>query len=182
MKKFILIGNKNAIVYKEIFKLIKENKIWLGFTSPKGFDQPSTYEVKQMAGLTKWFTNIEHKKHNTPIDLYKRYSNEYPHYANYNAIEVKTYADIPYDYDGIMGVPLTFLDKYCPEQFEIVGIDSTDFAEEIGIQPMGAEFIKRYCENGGTGHYTEGMRNLCYYEQDGTPKKVYSRILIRKRN
>ena len=81
-----------------------------------------------------------------------------------------------------MGVPLTFLDKYCPEQFEIVGIDSTDFAEEIGIQPMGAEFIKRYCENGGTGHYTEGMRNLCYYEQDGTPKKVYSRILIRKRN
>ena len=69
MKNCLIIGNKNAIVYKEIFKLIKENKIWLGFTSPKGFDQPSTYEVKQMAGLTKWFTNIEHKKHNTPIEI-----------------------------------------------------------------------------------------------------------------
>ena len=182
-KKFLIIGNKNAITYKEIFPLIKDNKLWLGFTSPKGFDQPSTHEVKQMAGLTRWFTNIEHRKHQTPLYLREGASVcsiKYPKYDNYDAINVDDVKMIPHDYDGVMGVPITFLDKYCPSQFEISGIDSTDFAEEIGIQPMGAEFIRKYRENGGTGHYTEGMRNLCYYENDGTPKKVYSRILIRK--
>ena len=178
-KKFIIVGPCNATHYKEIFPYIKEDRLWWG-VSPRGmkFIKPNG-NIEAVNCL--WWTNIQHKKRNTPLDLYKRYSNEYPKYDNYDAINVDKTCDIPMNYDGVMGVPDTFLDKYCPEQFEIVGIDSTDFAEEIGIQPMGAEFIKRYREHGGTGHYTEGMRNLCYYESDGTPKKVYSRILIRKR-
>ena len=120
-KKFIIIGNKNALTYKEVFGFIKENKLWLGISSPNDFIQPSYAVKKSMAGLTRWFTNIENKKRTQPIDLYKRYSFEdYPKYDHYNAINVDKVADIPMDYDGIMGVPITFLDNYCPTQFEII--------------------------------------------------------------
>ena len=120
-KKFIIIGNKNALTYKEVFSFIKENKLWLGISSPNDFIQPSYAVKKSMAGLTRWFTNIENKKRTQPIDLYKRYSfEEYPKYDNFDAINVDKVADIPMDYDGIMGVPITFLDNYCPSQFTII--------------------------------------------------------------
>lgn len=122
-KKFLIIGNKNAITYKEIFPYIMENKLWMGMTSPNEFRTPSGEITKQVAGLCRWFTNLPNQKRNEPMELWKEYNPEvYPKYDNYDAINVdKTYM-IPKDYDGVMGVPISFLDKYCPTQFRIVGI------------------------------------------------------------
>jgi len=131
-KKFLIIGNQNAITYKEIFKLIKENKIWLGISHPKKFMVPTDYEhgIKDKNGINWqslgnicWFTNLDVVKRHQKLDLYKKYNpKEYPKYDNYNIIEVSKVSDIPIDYDGIMGVPITFLDRYNPEEFEILGI------------------------------------------------------------
>ncbi len=121
-KQFIIIGSMNAITYKEIFKLIKENKIWLGYTAPKEFVQPN-WIIKKFGNI-KWYTNLDIKKRQEEMILYKIYKwneNNYPKYDNYDAIEVSKVKDIPMDYEWIMGVPITFLDKYNPEQFEIVG-------------------------------------------------------------
>ncbi len=137
-KKFIIIGNRNAITYKEIFPLLKNDEMWLGI----GFNGGNAYfgipndSIKDYAegvydAKTKlvhfrnciWFTNIDIQKRHTPMDLYMRYNgNEehYPKYDNYDAINVDKTCEIPEDYDGVMGVPITFLDKYCPEQFEII--------------------------------------------------------------
>ena len=122
-KKFLIVGNKNAITYKEIFPYIMENKLWMGMTSPNEFSTPSGEITKQVAGLCRWFTNLPNQKRNEPMELWKEYKPEvYPKYDNYDAINVdKTYM-IPKDYDGVMGVPISFLDKYCPTQFKIVGI------------------------------------------------------------
>lgn len=138
-KKFIIIGSKNAIAYKEIFKLIQGNRIWLGngFSNGNAFFKIPTEYSREWAngvynpetGLVKfrnvgWFTNLDLKKRHENLTLYKRYTpEEYPHYDSYDAINVDKVAEIPYDYDGVMGVPITFLDKHNPEQFEIVGID-----------------------------------------------------------
>lgn len=134
-KKFIVIGNGNAVTYKEIFPYIKNNELWIGaskgiggkfsFIVPNDYDNKFVYEEDGVrlgqVNTACWFTNVDHKKRNIQLDLYKRYSpEEYPHYDNYDAIESKT-AEIPMDYDGVIGVPITFLDKYCPSQFEIVG-------------------------------------------------------------
>jgi len=120
-KQFLIIGNKNAITYKEIFPIIKENNLWLGYCSPNEYILPNGEVTKQVNGLCRWFTNLPTEKRNKPLDLYKTYNpEEYPKYDNYDAIEVSKVADIPMDYDGVMGVPITFLDKYCPTQFEIV--------------------------------------------------------------
>ena len=136
-KKFIIIGNGNAVTYKEIFPHIKNNKLWIGaskgiggkfsFIVPNDYDNKFVYEENGVrlgqVNSACWFTNIEHKKRNEELILYKKYSNEdYPKYDNYNAIEVSKTCEIPMDYDGVMGVPITFLDKYCPTQFEILGI------------------------------------------------------------
>ena len=139
-KKFLIIGNMNAITYKEIFPLIKDNKLWLGASIKSGdrkFYVPDNYPLNasgcgidekgkrfiRVKGV-RWFTNIEDAKRNLPLDLYKKYNpKEYPKYDNYDAINVDKTSDIPMDYDGVMGVPITFLDKYCPTQFEIVGLD-----------------------------------------------------------
>lgn len=121
-KKFLIIGNVNAITYKEIFPLIKNNQLWLGYNCTRHFLQPdgSLFETAR----TFWYTNLDHNKHHEELILYKNYSpEEYPHYDNYNAIEVSKTAEIPQDWDGVMGVPITFLDKYNPEQFEILGMD-----------------------------------------------------------
>ena len=122
-KKFLIVGNKNAITYKEIFPYIMENKLWLGMTSPNEFRIPSGEITKQVAGLCRWFTNLPNQKRTEPMELWKEYNPEvYPKYDNYDAINVdKTYM-IPKDYDGVMGVPISFLDKYCPTQFRIVGV------------------------------------------------------------
>lgn len=133
-KKFLIIGNKNAITYKEIFPYIKNNQLWLGLNSPCDFSTPSGEITKTIAGLCRWFTNIENQKRTTPLDLYRKYNpTDYPKYDNYDAINVDKVTDIPEDYDGVMGVPITFLDKYCPNQFEIVGILQSSTDEEAGI-------------------------------------------------
>jgi len=122
-KKFLIIGNFNAVTYKEIFPLIKENKIWLG-VSPRGMDflTPNGDKVQTNAC---WFTNLSHKKRNEEFILtakYKGNEKDYPKYDNYAAIEVSKVINTPKDYNSIMGVPITFLDKYNPEQFEIIGL------------------------------------------------------------
>jgi len=135
-KKFVIIGNTNALTYKEIFKLIKEDKLRTGYTNfnvgmyfyvPDNWENYHKIEKgRKMVRVSTscWFTNLDVQNHKRSIDLYKKYSpEEYPKYDNYNAIEVSTFTDIPMDYDGIMGLPITFLDKHNPDQFEIIGID-----------------------------------------------------------
>ena len=136
-KKFLIIGNLNAITYKEIFPLIRDNKMWLGGTpSFSAFKVPKYYEEKsnrfwidesgqkwRSLGNICWFTNLDNPKRNQEIILCEVYSPEkFPKYDNYDAIEVDRVDNIPMDYDGIMGVPVTFLNKYNPEQFEIIGM------------------------------------------------------------
>ena len=120
-KEFLIIGNMNAITYKEIFPYIMENKLWLGMNHISEFIQPDGNKKK--FGNILWFTNLPNQKRTEPMKLWKEYNPEvYPKYDNYDAINVdKTYM-IPKDYDGVMGVPISFLDKYCPTQFKIVGI------------------------------------------------------------
>ena len=144
-KKFLIIGNQNAITYKEIFPLIMRNRIWLGCKSgDMSFKVPADSEPRatrywqdetgqkwRSMGNICWFTNLDHKKRHEELILYKTYNPEdYPKYDNYDAINVDKTSDIPCDYDGVMGVPITFLDKYNPEQFEIVafrkGADGKD--------------------------------------------------------
>lgn len=133
-KKFLLLGNNNAITYKEIFPLIMSNKMWLGYSNNKTmeFVLSDSYEkwdriengkkIGKVPAIS-WFTNLEHDHRNRPLDLTQRYDPRYyPKYDNYDAIECSKVMDIPRDYDGVIGVPITFLDKYCPTQFRIVGI------------------------------------------------------------
>jgi len=133
-KKFIILGHQNAITYKEIFKLIKGNKIWLGygfnrncahFINRNYVDYASDADHKEgmirVSGI-QWFTNLDINKRHEEVILYKKYlPEEYPQYDNYNAIEVSKVVDIPIDYNGVMGVPITFMNKYNPNQFEILG-------------------------------------------------------------
>lgn len=141
MDGFIIIGNGNAVTYKEIFPLIKENKLWWGKSIHSGdrkFYVPDNYPLNastcgidedgkrfvNVKGI-RWWTNVEEVVCKEPLDLICKYNpTDYPKYDNYDAIEVGKTKDIPCDYDGVMGVPITFLDKYCPTQFEIVGLDS----------------------------------------------------------
>lgn len=132
-KKFLIIGSLNAITYKECFGFIKGNRMWLGYNNgvktylvPDDYDQKNTFigaDGKKYAimGNTGWYTNLNHTKRHEPLILYKKYSpSKYPHYDNYDAINVDKVSDIPLRYDGAMGVPITFLDKYNPKQFDIV--------------------------------------------------------------
>ncbi len=144
-KKFLIIGHQNAITYKEVFPLIKNNEIWLGY----GFKGNAGHFISHyediatssnhIAGMIRvsgvtWFTNLEHNKRHEPLDLYKNYSEEeYPKYDNYDAINVDKTSDIPMDYDGVMGVPITFMDKYCPEQFEIVRFRKGNDDKDLSI-------------------------------------------------
>lgn len=133
-KKFLIIGNFNAVTYKEFFPLIKDNKIWLGYNWVKEFIIPGG--KTQKFGNICWFTNLDVRKRHEKLELVCKYNeNDYPKYDNYNAIEVSKTVDIPCDYDGVMGVPISFLDKYNPDQFEIVGFtgswDETDKVKEL---------------------------------------------------
>lgn len=131
-KKFLIIGNKNAITYKEIFPLINENKLWLGVYSPSEYILPNGEKTKSVSGLCRWFTNLEHDHRNRPLDLTQRYDPRYyPKYDNYDAIECSKVMDIPRDYDGVIGVPITFLDKYCPKQFRIIGIMTGSLSKDF---------------------------------------------------
>lgn len=183
-KAFIIIGNVNAISYKEVFKLIKENRIWLGQSIHSGdreFRVPDHYPLKA-AGFrvddrgtkyirvkgVRWFTNLDFKERHENLTLYKQYTpGEYPHYVNYDAIEVSKTTEIPYDYDGEMGVPITFLDKYNPDQFEIVGSSLN-----LG-NPMSAYAKKGTFEAGGIRFYLANG--------DGTYRRLYDRIVIKRK-
>ena len=194
-KKFLIVGSQKSIGCKEIFPLFKDNKVWWGygfkgaaahFYSPYEDTATAGNHIKDMirvSGVT-WFTNLEIAKRNEYMDLVCRYSpEEYPHYENYDAIEVGQTSDIPYDYDGIMGVPITFLDKYNPEQFEIVGSNSsTDLCKELGVKPLGVDWIRRYRAAGGTGHNTANMVRIVYNDSHGNPKVAFSRIFIRNKH
>lgn len=170
-KKFVIIGNMNAITYKEVFPLIKDGKMWTGFKhfgggmnmiQPKGsFDSTKTksYEVDEKGNIIKnvmgviWYTNLDIRKRHEELILvrkYKGHEDEYPRYDNYDAIEVSKVANIPLDYEGVMGVPITFLDKYNPEQFEILGCSYSygrpdEWPEDTDMAPIvdGRNIYKR---------------------------------------
>ena len=194
-KKFLIIGSQKSIGCKEIFPLFQENKIWWGygfkgaaahFFSP--YEDTATAgdhkkDMIRVSGVT-WFTNLEIPKRSEEMDLVCRYSpDEYPRYENYNAIEVGKTTDIPFDYPGIMGVPITFLDKYCPDQFDIVGSNSsTDLCKMLGVQPLGQDWINRYRAAGGTGHNTANMVRIVYNDKSGKPKVAFQRIFIRNKH
>ena len=143
-KKFLVIGNQNAITYKEIFPLIKENKLWTGNNMVKTFRVPQVTnkncevlpngDIIAKFGSICWFTNLDIKKRHEEITLYKKYNEEeFPKYDNYDAIEVSKVCEIPKDYDGIMGVPITFLYRYNPSQFEIVKFRKGDDDKDLCV-------------------------------------------------
>ncbi len=170
-KEFLIIGNYNAVTYKEVFPLFQSNKMWIGFS-------PRSMEFKTPSGEMKsvnasWFTNLDISKRHEEIILFKKFNEkDYPKYDNYDAIEVGKVADIPMDYDGVMGVPITFLDRYNPEQFEIVGI--TDRHNSSGLK------TKIYTEKDHK-NYSDLNRRSVSINPDGTFKHYYARILIKNK-
>ena len=187
-KKFLIIGPQNAIHYKEIFPFIRDNKMWLGH----GFKGGNAYfaipeeNVRDFAngvydeeqGLVKfrncaWFTNLDHNRRHEEYVFVRRYNpEEYPKYENFDAIEVSRIVDIPEDWCGLMGVPDTFLDKYNPHQFEIIGIAEGDSGKELGLRPVPME-LKRINRSLRDGQL--------FLMKDGRPVKPYSRIIIRRK-
>ena len=181
-KKFLIIGPLNALHYKEVFPLFKDNMVWLGFNNGgKEYNKPDG--TKQKMGNTGWYTNLDHNKRHEIMDLVCRSSpDEYPTYKNYDAIEVSKVSDIPCDYPGIIGVPSTFIDKYNPEQFEIIGCaDDQDWLRSIGAQTMGVETIMKLRSQGNMAHVTANMNSI-YYIQEGKVFLPYSRIFIRNKH
>ncbi len=188
-KKFLIIGHQNAIKYKEIFPLIQQNKIWLGYGFKGGAGHfISNYEDTATAGNHKegmirvsgvhWFTNLETKKRHEDLILYKSYNPEYyPKYENYDAINVDKTEEIPYNYDGVMGVPITFMDKYNPDQFEIIGVGIAGLGLIAGIQPYKPEH-KKYRKEIQKRGAVDGDLYMMNGEEVVVP---YSRILIKKK-
>ena len=205
-KKFIIIGNINAVTYKEIFPLIKENKIWIGVSIHSGdrkFYVPDNYPLKaagcgidsdgrryiRVKGI-RWYTNLDIEQRHEELILYKHYSpEEYPNYFNYDGIDVSTTSDIPCDYAGIMGVPITFLDVYNPEQFEIIGGSPTvekKFIHMVTENKKTIQYIDRVTgEVKWTFPYSVSERKIgngLRIEKDGKPStSPYWRILIRNK-
>ena len=210
-KKYLVLGNQNAITYGEIFKLIKEDQLWLGYNNSgeKWFRVPNTYDhttdkskIKVKDGVRylamknmAWFTNLDTTKRHDTLTLYKRYNpDEYPHYDNYDAIEVGRYLDIPYDYVGGMGVPITFLDRYNPIQFEILGWTRgrDDFEARPTRRYLNARQISSAGKESGGGKVNTGPTLLMaqrpaegtFYVADGVSGYLvqpYMRIIIRNR-
>ena len=212
-KQFAIIGNMNAITYKEVFPLIKGNKIWLGIPFPNGnaYFKPANQGhyaagvYDEETNLVKfrnciWLTNLEHGRRHQPLALMTmeenlRYSKHkeirgkeaYDHYDNYDAIEVPFTDAIPSDYNGVMGVPISFLDKYCPEQFEILGITKTWFGsaskiypEQVQVDSKGKESKVTKLNDGAVLLHTEPPLNTTYYVVDGKYyTQVYARVLIK---
>ena len=184
-KEFLIIGSMNAITYKEVFPLLKENRVWLGYNSVKEFFQGDG-TIKKFGNIL-WFTNLDIKKRHEPLETVYSYARKddlypdlYPKYDNYDAINVDKVSQIPMDYEGVMGVPITFLDKYCPEQFEIVGCADADVVPD-GWQGISKYFVDEYYRQGNTGQYKEGNRLACYFTNDKKAKVPYKRVLVRKR-
>ena len=193
-KKFLIIGNVNAVTYKEIFPLVKDNKIWLGASIHSGdrkFWVPDDYELNaagcgidnngkkfiRVKGV-RWFTNLDYKERHDDIILYKKYSHdEYPKYENFDAINVNKTEEIPQDYDGVMGVPITFMDKYNPDQFKIIGLGIANLGLSIGVQPYKLEH-KKYRKEVQKRGAVDGDLYMMKGEEVVVP---YARILIQKK-
>ena len=193
-KEFLIIGNQNALSYKEIFPLIRDNKIWLGASIHSGdrkFWVPEDYELKaagcgidatgrkfiRVKGV-RWFTNLDYKERHEDLILYKNYTPDlYPKYENYDAINVNKTEDIPCDYEGIMGVPITFMDKYNPDQFEIIGLGIANLGLSIGVQPYKPEH-KKYRKEIQKRGAVDGDLYMMNGEEVVVP---YARILIRRK-
>lgn len=189
-KKFIIVGHQNAISYKEIFKLMKEDKLWLGygFTGGAAHFINTQYEDYATAGDHKdgmirvsgvtWFTNLDINKRHEDLILYKKYNpEEYPSYENFDAINVNKTKDIPMDYKGFMGVPITFLDKYNPEQFEIIGLGISNSGIEIGVRPYSTEHKKYRKEIQKRGAVDGDL----YMMTNGEVDVPYARIIIKNK-
>jgi hypothetical protein len=177
-KQFLIIGSKNAITYKETFALIQGNRLRTGhrninadmwFEVPEGAAYEKIENGKRLKHIMAiWLTSLEVEKHREEMPLYKKYTPaEYPAYCNYDAIEVSKVSDIPVDYPGAMGVPITFLDKHNPEQFEILGSSGT-----LGV-PMSEIAPKGSYDQGGPRFYLDNG--------DGTYRRLYDRIVIRSK-
>jgi len=217
-KQFVIIGNMNAITYKEVFPLIKEDRMWLGatghgkdmvFAVPEGAhvaesDRQKAARLGYVGNFTRlgnsvWFTSLEHGRRHEPLPLMTMADNikfnrklkgqEYQRYDNYDAIEVPFTDAIPSDYEGIMGVPISFLDKYCPEQFEILGITKTWFncaskiyPEQKQVSQNGRETTVTKLNDGATLELEEPPKGQTYYIVDGRYYiQVYARVLIKHR-
>jgi len=200
-KKFLIVGNQNAITYKEIFPLIMQNKVWLGYGFKGGAGHFIThYEDTAVAGDHRdgmvrvsgvtWFTNLDIPKKHEEIVLWKKYTPDlYPHYVNYDAIEVGKTADIPCDWEGQMGVPITFLDKYNPEQFEIVGITKPWaegrthlFPEQIEVGKTGEKKRVTKLNDGAVLRVDKPPAGSTHYLVDDVPYiQLYARVLIRRK-
>ena len=188
-KKFLIIGNMNAITYKELFPLIKANKIWLGPSIKSGdreFGVPNHYPLTAATNRidengnkfvrvkgVRWFTNLDYPQRHEELILYKRYSPEkYPAYDNYDAINVDKTADIPMDWDGAMGVPITFLDKHNPEQFEIMGITAS--ADRYGLK------TKKYTLADAPNYSYLNSREGGVMRVGGKYTSTYRRLLVKR--
>lgn len=202
-KKFLIIGNQNAITYKEVFYLLQQNKMWLGYNNgDMEFVVPDYYEPRatryreengikyRSMGNTCWFTNLDTAKRHEDIILYRNYKpEEYPHYDNFDAIEVSKVDNIPVDFDGVMGVPITFMYKYNPEQFEIVGITKTWYGgaskiypNQIQVNANGKQSIVSKLNDGATLKLPTPPAGKTHYIVDGEFYiQLYARILIRKK-
>lgn len=205
-KSFLIIGNVNANTTKEIFPLIKNNRMWMGASIHSGdrkFWVPDDYELNaagcgvdetgrkyiRVKGV-RWFTNLDYKERHENLILYKKFSSVYyPKYDNFDAIEVSKTEEIPCDYDGVMGVPVTFLDKYNPDQFEILGITKTWFGmankiygEQIQVDKNGKESRVTKLNDGAVLEVKTPPTDKTYYKVDGNIYiQTYPRILIRKK-
>lgn len=188
-KQFIIIGNKNSLTYKDVFSYIQQGKLWLGrrsinkdmwFILP---DDAEDYEkivdgkkLKHESAI--WLTNIDYRERHEPMILGKRYTPEaYPHYFNYDAINISKVVDIPTDYYGIMGVPITFLGEYCPEQFELIGLGIANLGLSVGVKPYMPEHRKyrKEIQRRGT---VDGDLYLMNGDEVIVP---YARVLIKRR-
>lgn len=176
-KQFLFIGTIGSIGYLNVLKEFKENRCWTGKTHPTNYVKQDGSTCKM--GNTIWITNIgENVKE---LVLTKKYEDgSYIKYYNFDAINVDKVADIPYDYFGIMGVPITFIEKYNPNQFKIIGIDRLPYSVELGIKEIGEQWYNDFRSSGNKGHYTPNMRNLCLYE-NGQAKVKFSRILVQRK-
>lgn len=196
-KQFLILGNKNAVTYKEIFTLIKDNRLRTGYRNMNDdiwFIVPEGYEFEKIVDGNKvkhimacWYTNLDVAKHHEALTLYKKYTpEEYPRYVNYDAIEVSKVSDIPYDYDGKMGVPITFLDKHNPEQFEIIGSSRwlgkpmSEFAEKGTYVSGGIRFYLPVNRAGDAERERESTGASTTESLSGGYRRLYDRIVIRK--
>lgn len=193
-KDFIILGSLNAITYREFFPLLKENKVWIGASIHSGdreFRVPDDYPLNaagyrvdenghkfiRVKGV-RWYTTLDYKQRHESLTLYKKYcATDYPTYENFDAINVNVTVEIPDDYNGIMGVPITFMDKYNPEQFEIVGLGISNSGIEIGVRPYKPEHKKYRKEIQKRGAVDGDL----YMIRDGIVNVPYARVLIKKK-